>query len=108
MRASRLLRKIFNIKEDYIETILGRNSPEEDKENLEKFINKIRLNKGKLMSIGTATCSEVEKEYIERYDGNKKGPYSTGYFDDYEFYTNLFHHFIIHYKCSKRIEEKDL
>jgi hypothetical protein len=103
-----LFKKIFNIKEDYIGTIAGKTSPEEDKKNLEDFINKVKENRGKIMSISTATCSEVEKEYIERYDGNKKGIYSTGYFEDYEFHTNLSHHFIIHYKCKKRIEEKHL
>jgi hypothetical protein len=108
MKPSELLRKIFNLNEDYIEAIAGKNSPEEDKQNIEKFINKVKTNRGKIISIGTAISSEVEKEYIERYDGNKKGIYSTGYFEDYEFHTNLSHHFIIHYKCKKRIEEKDL
>jgi hypothetical protein len=108
MKASGLLRKIFNIKEDYIETIPGKKSPEEDKQNIEKFINKIKANRGKLISIGTATCSELRKEHIDRFDSNLIGPYSTGYYDDYEYYTDHSHHFIIHYKCSKRIEEKDL
>jgi hypothetical protein len=109
MNPAGLLRKIFRIKEDYVETILGSNSPEEDKQNLEKFINKIKINRGKLMSIGTATCSEQRYEYVERFDASRKDSiYSSGYFEDCDNYTDLSHHFIIHYRCNKRIEEKDL
>lgn len=109
MKSPRLLRKIFNIKEDYIEAIAGKNSPEEDKKNLEAFINKVKLNKGKIISIGTAPCSEIIHEHVDRFDASRKqSVYDTGYFDDYDSFTDIFHHFIIHYKCNKRIEEKDL
>ena len=104
-----LLRKIFNIKEDYIETISGKNSPEEDKQNLENFINKVKTNRGKIICIGTASCSELIHEHVERFDASRKDSvYSTGYFDDYDTFTKISYHFIIHYKCNKRIEEKDL
>ena len=109
MKTPELLRKIFNTKEDYIEAIKGENSPEEDRQNLEKFINKVKANSGKIISISTAQCSEQKFEHVERYDASRKqSVYDSGYFDDYDSYTNLSHHFIIHYKCSKRIEEKDL
>lgn len=109
MVVSNLLRKIFNIKEDYIEAIPGKNSPEEDKQNLEKFIKRVKANRGKIISISTATCSEQISEYVEKFDASRKQSiYDSGYYEDYDIYTNLSHHFIIHYKSNKRIEEKDL
>ncbi len=108
MGASLLLKKILNIKEDYIETISGSNFPEKDKTNLNDFLEQIKLNKGKLISLNCANCSDLKTEHVDRYVGREGNSYSSGYIDDYEYYTNLSHHFIIHYKCHKKLEHKEI
>ena len=108
MGTSKLLRKILNLKEHYIETISGSNIPEEDKTNLDNFLNQIKLNKGKLISIGFANCSDLKSEYVERFVGRRElGVYSSGYIDDYEYHEDFSHHFIVHYKCYKKLEYQE-
>ena len=108
MNISGLLKKIFNVKEDYIEVIPGNNFPYEDKENLNRFIEQVKLNRGQIKNINAINCSNQEGSYDTEYDGefHKKNPYSTGYVDKFESWTKLSHHFIIHYKCSQKLEHE--
>lgn len=110
MKTPGLLRKIFNMKEDYIEAIPGKKSSEEDKQNLEKFFNKVKENSGKIINIHTINYSELRYHYYTEFnEGLKRADhYSTGYEDKYSTFTEISYHFIIHYKSNKRIEEKDL
>ena len=109
MNPSRLLKKLLNIKEDYIEAIPGNNLPNEDRKNLNRFIEQVKLNRGQIKNINVINCSNQEGGYDTEYDAefHKRNPYSTGYVDKFESWTTFSHHFIVHYKCHKKLEYQE-
>jgi hypothetical protein len=102
-----LLRKLLNIKRDYVE-IIPENKITNYKVEINKFLNEVRLNKGKVKSVQAISLSETKSDFHSEFNAGlkKADSYSTGYEDKVEYYTETSSHFIIHYRCHKELEYK--
>jgi hypothetical protein len=102
-----LVRKLINIKRDYIEIIRGDISVEKDKKNINGFLNQVRLNKGKIRSVQISNRIDTKCDSHEEYEpSSKQSIYDTGYVTKIDSFIETSSYFIIHYRCYKELEYK--
>ena len=105
---SQLIKKVFNIKNDYVEVIPGGVNPEENEETINNFFEKVKNNRGKIKNLQVANVTNTFNQYTEEFDGEyaKKHPYATGFIEKNRAYEINSNQTIIHYKCYKKLEHE--